>query len=393
VIGTDLLRLIGDGVAAGVRLLAWDEADRRRPPSLDPVDAHAAEVIDQLDLRRRPAPSPREFVLDVRVAQLSRNLRERNRQYGRASQKIGELRGDLARERERARTADQLRAVAARLSTDTAARSMIAEALGLPTDSTTGAIVVAIRGLREAAENPSVVEVDADQVSLPVAAAVQSRELIDKNAVAAEVLRRDNERLRGENDSLGRNVWRLAQDLETERKGRAHLARSVEAFADGVPHGPTGRALRDLVAKTSGPGASGPGRGETGSHVRGPVSIPWTDDDRDAFARAVCAADRGVDVERTLAWEQLPSEEQDDYRAVALYLLGDGYRHLDRVWETLDRGAETSTTPSPAVDCSDSGQGDSATPAAGLRFSELFDNRGPQQDEARSTPTDGGEPQ
>lgn len=395
----------------------------------DPVDAHAAEVTEQLGLSPRWAfdghqlryDSPVRYgqaaaVLSARelvenalvrddledtvtvqtdailtalhasgrlvepgedtpaiIAELRRQLRERNRQYGRASQTIGELRGDLARERERERTADQLRAVAARLSPDTAARSMIAEALGLPTDSTTGAIVVAIRGLREAAENPSVVEVDADQVSLPVAAAVQSRELIDKNAVAAEVLRRDSERLRAENDALGRDVWRLAQDLETERKGRAHLARSVEAFADGVPHGPTGRALRDLVVKTSGPGASGPGRDETGSHARGPVSIPWTAEDRQALAKALCSSEGAH-----ASWDSLAGTgERQSYLAQARWLLEDGWRHLDAI-------ANAGYGPAPAAD----------QPAdSGLPLSELFDNRDPQQDEARSTPTDGGEPQ
>jgi len=279
-----------------------------RTPAADPVDEHAAEVTEQLGLRGDQlarehtrshivyAEHIRQLVrevldqqttdvvtgsgewLDVTADEVTAalhfaghlrgpdrvrrgparvmrapddpifdQLRERNRQYGRASRTIGELRGQLALLRDRLHDRELVDATAVGIrgaDVDTAARSTIAEALGLPADSTTGAIVVGIRGLREAAENP-VVEVDASQVSLPIAAAVDAREQLRLSTQREEILRRDNERLRIERQ----NAWSNPPSPTDWSRLLQSMARIEKAVGtEGLPPAATAKAVENLAS-------------------------------------------------------------------------------------------------------------------------------------------------
>jgi hypothetical protein len=194
-------------VITRIRDIAAAALDAAFRPPIDPVDRHASEVFHQLgigaDRWQRYALHNVRSDPDGALAEENRQLRAKvrhlGRDYGRASDTICSQRREL--EGYRAYRALFQQQTARGQDIDTAARSTIAEALGLPTDSTTGAIVVAIRGLRETAEDPSVVEVDAEMVSFPVAAAVDMTRQLDEHEQRAEILRRDNQRLRAELDS------------------------------------------------------------------------------------------------------------------------------------------------------------------------------------------------
>jgi len=165
------------------------------------------------------------------VEELRKKARLLGRDYGRASRTIAEQRGQLSVLRARLHDRELIQATAAGLSPSTAARATIAEALDLPPGATTGAIVVAIRGLREAAENPPIVEVAADKVSLSVAAAVDAREQIDRAEQRAEILRRDNDRLRAELDEVRETAWSLTRELERERQAHTLFRMSASGLA------------------------------------------------------------------------------------------------------------------------------------------------------------------
>jgi len=184
------------------------------------------------------------------VDELRKKVRQLGKDYGRASDTICAQRREL----EGARWLRQLVAVGhVKLpavppeQVSPIGRRIIVEALGLPADSTSSAIVVAIRGLREAAENPPVVEVDSSQVSLPISGAVDVITRLDEQRAANKVLRRNYDNLAAELESVRETAWSLTRELERERTA-THAARLAWSAAGQLVRGVVRDASPTLAA-------------------------------------------------------------------------------------------------------------------------------------------------